>query len=68
MALEKFLNVSNAYDFAFVKLVRFSVCSVLGIFIVCIVIDVIRKRIFENRFMNYIERTNIYSELVQRFS
>lgn len=65
---KSFLNVSNAYDFAFVKLVLFSVCSVLGIFIVCIVIDVIRKRIFENRFMNYIERTNIYSKLVQRFS
>ena len=65
---KSFLNVSNAYDFAFVKLVLFSVCSVLGIFIVCIVIDVIRKRIFENRFMNYIERTNIYSKLEQRFS
>ena len=62
------LNVSDVYGLTFQKLILFSGCSVAGIFIVCIVIDVIRKRVVEIHFMNCIERTNIYLKLLQRFS
>lgn len=59
-----FLNVSSAYDFAFGKLVLFSICSVIGIFIVCIVIDVVRKKYLERWFMEWIENTKVYAKLV----
>lgn len=65
---KRFLNVSNAFDFAFVKLILFSVFSVAGVFISCIVIDVLRKELFEKSFMRWIEKTRFYIKLMEKFS
>lgn len=64
---KRFLNVSNAFDFVFVKLVLFSVVSVAGVFISCIVIDVLRKELLEKSFMGWIEKTRFYIKLMEKF-
>lgn len=55
-----FLDVSAKYQLPLVKLMVFSVITVLGIFMVCTLIDQIRIHTVEKAFLDHIENNAIY--------
>lgn len=61
------LNVKEAYSLPLGKLILFSVVSVVSVFLVCSLIEIVRQRIFEKKILNWIERTSLFSRIIERF-
>ena len=55
-----FLNVRAKYDLSLMKLMMFSAIAVLGIFVVCTLIDKIRAQTIEKIFLNRVEGNRYY--------
>ena len=53
---ETVLNVKGVYILPLGKLVLFSVISVFGVFVICMLIDVLRQRFIEKKVLCWIER------------
>lgn len=62
-----FLNVQMKYEWPFIKLVIFLIVTVIGIFAVCTVIDIVRSKMIEKRFLKYIEKTGAFLRLKKEF-
>lgn len=60
------LNVKEAYSLPFGKLVLFSFISVLGVFVICSIIEVIRQKLVEKKVLNRIEETTVYNRIKER--
>lgn len=61
------LNVKGAYSLSFGELVLFSVISVLVVFVICSMIDMVRLKIVEKKILNWIEETSLFSKVNERF-
>lgn len=61
------LNVKGAYLLPIGKLILFSVLSVLGVFVICSIIEVGRQRIVEKKILNWVERTSLFRRINERF-
>lgn len=61
------LNVKGAYTFPFGKLILFSVLSVLWVFMVCSICEILRKRIIEKKILYWIEKTTLFRKIKERF-
>lgn len=59
------LNVKGAYIFPWSKLVLFSVLSVIGVFVICSLIEVLRQRLIEKKILYCLE--SIYHWGVNKF-
>lgn len=60
------LNVKGAYSFTLGKLVLFSFISVLRVFAICSIIEIIRQKFVENKILNQIEKTTVYNRINER--
>ncbi|MGM9947565.1 acyltransferase family protein [Floccifex sp.] len=60
------LNVKGAYYLSIERLILFSIISVLGVFIICIIIEIIRQKLVENRILSWIEKSTIYGKINER--
>ena len=60
------LNVKGAYLLPFGKLVLFSFISVLGVFTICSIIEVMRQKLAEKKILNRIEETTFYNKIKER--
>ena len=60
------LNVKGAYSLPFGNLILFSILSVLGVFIICSIIEVIRQKLAEKKILNWIEKTTVYNRIKER--
>ena len=60
------LNVKGAYSLHFENLVLFSILSVLGVFMICSIIEVIRQKLVEKKILNWIEKTIVYNRIKER--
>lgn len=60
------LNVKGAYSLHFENLVLFSILSVLGVFMICSIIEVIRQKFIEKKILNRIEETTVYNRIKER--
>ena len=60
------LNVKGAYSLPFGNLILFSILSVLGVFIICSAIEVMRQKLAEKKILNRIEETAIYNRIKER--
>ena len=63
----KMLNVKGIYTYPFWELVLYSVGSVIGVFIICSMIEIIRQRVIERKILNMVEDTIIYKRINERF-
>lgn len=62
-----FLNVSSAYEWPFLRLATFSIISVLGVFLVCTIVDIIRSETIEKCFLNYLDQNSIFLRMKKEF-
>ena len=60
------LNVKGAYSLPFGNLILFSILSVLGEFIICSIIEVMRQKLAEKKILNRIEETTVYNRIKER--
>ena len=60
------LKVKGAYSLHFENLVLFSILSVLGVFMICSIIEVIRQKLVEKKILNWIEKTIVYNRIKER--
>lgn len=60
------LNVKGAYSLPFENLVLFSILSVLGVFVICSIVEVIRQKLVEKKLLNRIEETTVYNRIKER--
>ena len=60
------LNVKGAYSLPFGNLVLFSILSVLGVFAICSIIEVIRQKLAEKKILNWIEKITVYNKIKER--
>ena len=60
------LNVKGAYSFTLGKLVLFSFISVLGVFVICSITEIIRQKLIEKKILNRIEKTTVYNRINER--
>ena len=60
------LNVKEAYSLPFGNLIIFSILSVLGVFTICSIIEVIRQKLVEKKILNQIEETTVYNRMKER--
>lgn len=60
------LNVKGAYSLPFGNLVLFSILSVLGVFVICSIFEVIRQKLVEKKILNQIEQTTVYNRIKER--
>ena len=60
------LNVKGAYSLPFGNLILFSLLSVLGVFIICSIIEVMRQKLAEKKILNRIEETTVYNRIKER--
>lgn len=61
------LNVKGAYSLPFVNQILFSILSVLGVFIISSIIEVMRQKLAEKKILNWIEKTSVFSKINKRF-
>lgn len=61
------LNVKEAYAFPYGKLALFSAVSVLAVFVICCIIEVLRQRVVERKVLSCIEKTALFSRINERF-
>lgn len=60
------LNVKGAYSFTLGKLVLFSLISVLGVFAICSIVEIMRQKLIEKKVLNRIEKTTVYNRINER--
>lgn len=60
------LNVKGVYSLPFGNLILFSILSVLGVFIICSIIELIRQKFTEKKILNWIEKTTVYNRIKER--
>ena len=60
------LNVKGAYSLPFGNLIIFSILSVLGVFTICSIIEVMRQKLAEKKILNRIEETTVYNKIKER--
>lgn len=60
------LNVKEAYSPPFGNLIIFSFLSVLGVFTICSIIEVIRQKLVEKKILSWIEKTTVYNKIKER--
>lgn len=60
------LNVKGAYSLPLEKLILFSIISVLGVFAICSIIEIIRQKLVEKKILNLIEKTTVYNRINER--
>lgn len=61
------LDVKGAYSFSFGKLIVYSFLSVLSVFVICTVIEVIRAKYIERPFFKWIETRDWYKKCETKF-
>ena len=64
---ETVLNVKGDYSLPFGELVLFSAISVLAVFVICSIIEIVRQRLVEKKMLNWIERTSSFCKINERF-
>lgn len=60
------LNVKGAYLIPFEKLILFSFLSVLGVFALCSLIEIVRQRAVEKKILNWVEKTSLFRRINER--
>ena len=60
------LNVKGAYSLPFGNLIIFSILSVLGVFTICSIIEVMRQKLAEKKILNRREETTFYNKIKER--
>ena len=60
------LNVKGAYSLPLEKLILFSIISVLGVFVICSIIEIMRQKLVEKKILNRIEKTTVYNRIKER--
>lgn len=61
------LNVKGAYSLPFGNLVLFSFISIIVVFAICSLIEIVRQKILEKRILDWIENTSLFTKLNERF-
>ncbi len=61
------LDVKGHYEIQSYKLIIYSFASVFTVFVVCVVIDIIRKKFLENFFMDKIVNTRVFNKVKKGF-
>lgn len=62
-----FLNVSGKYNLSFIQLTFFSFLSVVGVFVICVLIDQVRIHTVESVFLKCVEKNTYYMKAKKKF-